>query len=187
MKRYTLDHRGQRVAAAGFTLIEMIAVLVLIGIVMTIVGGKVMQNFQNGEYKAGVAGVHSLEMKVQAYMLDNGGAPSSLNDLVTRPSSASNWNGPYAKEADLKDPFDALYQGFSILTRRIALEERRAADVVIEPAIPPYHDMSDEVIRQHVEAGRAAAESALPRLRRLFAARAGSSSPARLAGGVTLP
>lgn len=90
-------------------------------------------------------------------------------------------------DADLKDPFDALYQGFSILTRRIALEERRAADVVIEPAIPPYHDMSDEVIRQHVEAGRAAAESALPRLRRLFAARAGSSSPARLAGELTLP
>ena len=58
MKRYTLQQRGQRGAVSGFTLIEMIAVLVLIGIVMTIVGGKVMQNFQNGEYKAGVAGVY---------------------------------------------------------------------------------------------------------------------------------
>ncbi|MGH8090833.1 MAG: competence type IV pilus major pilin ComGC, partial [Rudaea sp.] len=85
MKRHTLQQRGARVRAAGFTLIEMIAVLVLIGIVMTIVGGKVMQNFQNGEYKAGVAGVHSLEMKVQAYMLDNGSPPQSLNDLVARP------------------------------------------------------------------------------------------------------
>ena len=109
MKRYTWDQRGQRVAAAGFTLIEMIAVLVLIGIVMTIVGGKVMQNFQNGEYKAGVAGVHSLEMKVQAYMLDNGSPPQSLNDLVARPGNAQNWNGPYAKEADLKDPFQHPY------------------------------------------------------------------------------
>jgi general secretion pathway protein G len=104
-----LDQRGQRVAAAGFTLIEMIAVLVLIGIVMTIVGGKVMQNFQNGEYKAGVAGVHSLEMKVQAYMLDNGSPPQSLNDLVARPGNAANWNGPYAKDADLKDPFQHPY------------------------------------------------------------------------------
>jgi len=95
--------------AAGFTLIEMIAVLVLIGIVMAIVGGKVMQNFQNGEYKAGIAGVHSLEMKVQAYMLDNGAAPQSLNDLITRPGTATNWNGPYAKESDLKDPFQHPY------------------------------------------------------------------------------
>ena len=110
MKMYTMQRRGLPMRAAGFTLIEMIAVLVLIGIVMTIVGGKVMQNFQSGEYKAGVAGVKSLEMKVQAYMLDNGGAPQSLNDLVARPGNASNWNGPYAKESDLKDPFQHPYQ-----------------------------------------------------------------------------
>jgi len=110
MNMYTMRHRAVPVRAAGFTLIEMIAVLVLIGIVMTIVGGKVMQNFQNGEYKAGVAGVKSLEMKVQAYMLDNGGSPQSLNDLVARPGNASNWNGPYAKESDLKDPFQHPYQ-----------------------------------------------------------------------------
>lgn len=117
MKMYTNQHRfghafsrGSAPArAAGFTLIEMIAVLVLIGIVMAIVGGKVMQNFQNGEYKAGVAGVHSLEMKVQAFMLDNGGAPQSLNELVARPGNATNWNGPYAKESDLKDPFQHPY------------------------------------------------------------------------------
>ncbi|MEP6483203.1 MAG: type II secretion system major pseudopilin GspG [Rudaea sp.] len=117
MKMYTNQLRIARAfsrgsapaRAAGFTLIEMIAVLVLIGIVMAIVGGKVMQNFQSGEYKAGVAGVHSLEMKVQAFMLDNGGAPQSLNELVARPGSATNWNGPYAKESDLKDPFQHPY------------------------------------------------------------------------------
>lgn len=108
-----LVRRGQVMATRrgrGFTLIEMIAVLVLLGIVISIVGGKVMQNFQNGKYKAGVAGVHSLEMQVQAYMLDNGSPPKSLQDLVTRPSDASNWNGPYAKESDLKDPFNHPYQ-----------------------------------------------------------------------------
>lgn len=90
---------------AGFTLIEMMAVLVLIGVVMAIVGGKVWQNFQSAQYKAGVAQVHSLEMKIQSYALDNGSAPQSLNDLVNRPGNASNWNGPYAKPADIKDPF----------------------------------------------------------------------------------
>ena len=118
MDMYKMSHRrsinprafAQHSRIAGFTLIEMIAVLVLIGIVMTIVGGKVMQNFQNGEYKAGVAGTHSLEMKVQAYMLDNGSPPASINDLVTRPGNASNWNGPYAKPSDLKDPFQHPFQ-----------------------------------------------------------------------------
>ena len=109
MNMYTMQRRGIPVRAAGFTLIEMIAVLVLIGVVMAIVGGRVMQNFQSGQYKAGVAGVKSLEMKVQAYNLDNGGNPQSLNDLVARPGNASNWNGPYAKESDLKDPFGHPY------------------------------------------------------------------------------
>jgi general secretion pathway protein G len=89
----------------GFTLIEMMAVLVLIGVVMAIVGGKVWQNFQSAQYKAGIAQVHSLEMKIQSYALDNGSAPQNLNDLVNRPGNASNWNGPYAKPADIKDPF----------------------------------------------------------------------------------
>ena len=95
---------------AGFTLIEMMAVLVLIGVVMAIVGGRVFQNFQNAQYKAAVAQVHSIEMKVQAYVLDNGAAPQTLNDLITRPGNATNWNGPYAKEADLKDPFGHAFQ-----------------------------------------------------------------------------
>jgi general secretion pathway protein G len=109
MTMYTMQRRAISVRAAGFTLIEMIAVLVLIGVVMAIVGGRVMQNFQSGQYKAGVAGVKSLEMKVQAYNLDNGTNPQSLNDLVARPGNASNWNGPYAKESDLKDPFQHPY------------------------------------------------------------------------------
>ena len=96
--------------SGGFTLIEMMAVLVLIGVVMAIVGGRVFQNFQNAQYKAAVAQVHSIEMKVQAYVLDNGTAPQTLNDLITRPGNATNWNGPYAKEADLKDPFGHPFQ-----------------------------------------------------------------------------
>ena len=96
--------------SGGFTLIEMMAVLVLIGVVMAIVGGRVFQNFQNAQYKAAVAQVHSTEMKVQAYVLDNGTSPQTLNDLISRPGNAANWNGPYAKEADLKDPFGHPFQ-----------------------------------------------------------------------------
>ena len=96
--------------ASGFTLIEMTMVLVLIGVVMAIVGGKIWQNFQAAQVRAGIAQIHSLEMKVQSYALDNGSAPQSLDALVTRPGNAGNWNGPYAKPGDLKDPFGHAFQ-----------------------------------------------------------------------------
>ena len=73
------------------------------------------------------------------------------------------------EQADLADPFDALYQGFSILTRRLALEERKRADVMIAPDLPEHHEMSGATIKAVIEAGERAAERALPELRPLFA------------------
>jgi general secretion pathway protein G len=110
MRNGRFDAPANLQRSAGFTLIEMIAVLVLIGLVMGIVANRVMENFDKGRYSAGKAGMHSLEMKVQGYILDNGSPPQSLNDLVQRAGSAANWNGPYAKPADLKDPFNHPYQ-----------------------------------------------------------------------------
>ncbi|MGE0876600.1 MAG: patatin-like phospholipase family protein [Burkholderiales bacterium] len=72
--------------------------------------------------------------------------------------------------ADLGDPFDALYQGFSILTRRLALEERAQAEVVIAPDLPKHDDMKPATLQALIDAGEAAAEAALPAIRRLVAA-----------------
>lgn len=73
------------------------------------------------------------------------------------------------EQADLRDPFDALYQGFSILTRKLAEEERRRADLLIDPPIPEHHNMLAATIKAIVDAGERAAMAALPGLRRLFA------------------
>jgi NTE family protein len=70
--------------------------------------------------------------------------------------------------AQIDGPIDALYQGFSILTRRLALEERARADLVIEPPIPECFGMSERVVREHVAAGESAARRALPVLRSLM-------------------
>jgi len=72
------------------------------------------------------------------------------------------------EQADLDDPFDALYQGFSILTRKLALEERGRADLVIEPKLPEHHDMSRLTIKSLTGAGERAAREALPVMRALF-------------------
>ena len=73
------------------------------------------------------------------------------------------------EQADLSDPYDALYQGFSILTRKLALEERAGADLSIEPQLPEHHAMSAATLKELVQAGERAALEALPKLRALFA------------------
>ena len=72
------------------------------------------------------------------------------------------------EQADLGDPFDALYQGFSILTRKLALDERSRADLMIEPKLPEHHDMSQATLKSLVDAGERAALEAMPRIRALF-------------------
>ncbi len=89
----------------GFTLLEMLAVIVLLGIVATIVVRQVGGNVDKGKYGAGKAQMASLSMKIESYSLDIGAPPSNLNQLVVKPANASNWAGPYAKPSDLKDPF----------------------------------------------------------------------------------
>lgn len=79
------------------------------------------------------------------------------------------------EQADLGDPFDALYQGFSILTRRLALEERARADLMIEPNLPEHHDMARATMKALVDAGERAALAAMPKIRAVFAGAGGSA------------
>jgi len=109
MSQYAVRSFRAAPRAAGFSLLEMLAVIVLIGIVAGIVVNKVGDNVKKGKWSAGKAAVQAVGMKVENYALDNGSPPASLNDLITRPGSGANWKGPYAKESDLKDPFGHPY------------------------------------------------------------------------------
>ncbi len=73
------------------------------------------------------------------------------------------------EQADLSDPYDALYQGFSILTRKLALAERAGADLAIEPNLPEHNEMSAATVKALIRSGERAGLAALPRLRELFA------------------
>ncbi len=86
--------------ARGFTLMEMIAVIVLLGIVIAIVGGNVMGSFDKSKYKAGTIAAQKLGEQVAQYAMSAGHAPSALQDLLKRDGL-----GPFAREADLKDPY----------------------------------------------------------------------------------
>jgi general secretion pathway protein G len=89
----------------GFTLLEMLAVIVLLGIVATIVVRQVGSNVDKGKYGAGKAQLASLGMKIESYALDVGSPPKALQQLTEKPDNVSGWTGPYAKPSDLRDPF----------------------------------------------------------------------------------
>ncbi|MEX5510604.1 type II secretion system major pseudopilin GspG [Pseudomonas paralactis] len=89
----------------GFTLLEMLAVIVLLGIVATIVVRQVGGNVDKGKYGAGKAQLASLSMKIDSYALDVGAPPNTLQQLLEKPANAASWAGSYAKPSELKDPF----------------------------------------------------------------------------------
>lgn len=103
--KHNFPARGGLRAAAGFSLLEMLAVIVLIGIVAGIVVNQVGKNVDKGKWNSGKAQVQKLSMSIESYALDNGGPPERLEDLVSKPSNAPNWKSGYAKESDLKSPF----------------------------------------------------------------------------------
>ncbi len=88
---------------AGFTLIEVIVVIVLIAGILAVVGGKIIGNKQRAEARLAQTQLQSLSAQIDQYQADVGSYPDSLEQLVS--ATADGWLGPYAKPADFKDPW----------------------------------------------------------------------------------
>jgi len=87
----------------GFSLVEMIAVILLLGIIAGFVAPAVFGQVDKGKFNATKASVKSLATKIEAYAMDVGSLPDKLEDLTTKPGNAENWSGPYARKSELVD------------------------------------------------------------------------------------
>jgi len=96
----------RRAAQAGFTLIEMLVVITIIGLIMALVAPRVLNYLGESKVKATKIQIASFESALDLYYLDAGQYPSSsqgLQALVQRPSDAEAWNGPYLKGGIVPD------------------------------------------------------------------------------------
>jgi general secretion pathway protein G len=84
----------------GFTLVEILVVITIIGLIMGLIGPRVLNYLTESKAKAARIQIESLASALDLYFLDNGRYPNSaegINALVQRPPSAQAWNGPYLK------------------------------------------------------------------------------------------
>jgi general secretion pathway protein G len=105
--------RRHRCGEDGFTLVEMLVVISIIGLIMGLVGPRVLNYLSESKVKAARIQLQSFGSALDLFYLDAGRFPSSsegLAALVQRMPGVSAWNGPYVKGGNLpNDPWNHPY------------------------------------------------------------------------------
>jgi general secretion pathway protein G len=109
-----LSIRRGRAARRGFTLIEILVVIVVIAILASLVAPNIFQHVGAAKSSTAKAQIEMLGAALDAYRLDNGTYPSTqqgLEALWTQPTidPPSNWRGPYLRKAVPLDPWGRPY------------------------------------------------------------------------------
>jgi general secretion pathway protein G len=100
-RRLRRPRRGRmRSGEAGFTLVEILVVITIIGLIMALVGPRVLNYLAESKVKAARIQVESFASSLDLFYLDAGRYPSTsegLAALTQRPGSIDAWNGPYLR------------------------------------------------------------------------------------------
>lgn len=98
--------------SSGFTLLELLVVMVIIGLLVGYVGPRYFSQVGKSEVKAARAQINALEKALDMYRLDTGHYPSGelgLKALVEQPADETRWTGPYLSKGIPPDPWGNPY------------------------------------------------------------------------------
>ena len=104
-----MHHAGK---ARGFTLLELLVVIVIIGLLAGYVAPRYFSQVGKSEIQVARAQIESIEKALDQFRLDTRHYPSAeqgLDALVTKPANEPNWSGPYLKKAVPSDPWGRPY------------------------------------------------------------------------------
>jgi len=96
----------------GFTLLELLVVIVIIGLLAGYVAPRYFAQVGKSEVQAARAQIDALDKALDQYRLDTRRYPSTeqgLQALVERPAGEAHWNGPYLRKAVPSDPWGNPY------------------------------------------------------------------------------
>ena len=96
----------------GFTLLELLVVIVIIGLLAGYVAPRYFSQVGKSEIQVAKAQIESLEKALDQFRLDTRRYPTAeegLDVLVLRPANVAGWSGPYLKKAVPNDPWGRPY------------------------------------------------------------------------------
>jgi general secretion pathway protein G len=96
----------------GFTLLELLVVLVVLGLLVSIVGPRYFNQLGKSEAKAAQAQLASIAKALDLYRIDVGRYPSTeqgLASLSAAPANEARWRGPYLQKTVPNDPWGRAY------------------------------------------------------------------------------
>lgn len=104
---------ARRRGEEGYTLIEILVVITIIGLVVGLIGPRVLNYLGESKVKTAKIQIQGFSSALDLYYLDTGRYPSGaegLGALVQRGSGIASWNGPYLKGGNVpNDPWGKAY------------------------------------------------------------------------------